>query len=108
MSLKQRINRLTREVTPEDHSRLVVLISGDPEPHRILGRSLSSREAMIEGELFEAAEGESEKQFHRRLVAIARERIVSLDRGIRTVSIGDDEPELECRYNLDGSPITVN
>ena len=63
---------------------------------------------MIGTELFEAPEGESEKQFHRRLVAIARERIVSLDRGIRTVSIGDDEPQKECRFNLDGSLITVN
>ena len=87
---------------------MVVFISGDPEAHRLLGRSLSSREAMIGSELFAALDGESEKQFHRRLADIARERVAGLDRGITIVSIGDDEPVKECRYNLDGTPITVN
>ena len=99
--------RLKREREARDQP-LVVLISGDPEPHRLLGRSLSSREAMIGTEVFEALDGESEKQFHRRLVAIARERIVSLDRGVRTVSIGDDTPELECRYDAEGNLRVLN
>jgi hypothetical protein len=63
---------------------------------------------MIANELFEAEPNESVKQFHRRLCAIARERIVDLERGIRIVSIGDDEPVKECLFNLDGSPVTVN
>jgi hypothetical protein len=108
LSLKQRINRLRREVTPEDQSPIVVFVSGDPEPHRLLGRSLGGREAMIGSEVFSALDGESEGQFHRRLAKIARERSVGLDRGVTIVSIGDDEPQPVCRYNLDGTLITVN
>ena len=76
MSLKQRINRLRREVTPpEDQSPIVVFVYGDPEPTRLLGRSLGGREAMIGSEVFLALDGESEGQFHRRLAKIARERV---------------------------------
>ena len=107
MSLKQRINRLRREVAPpEDQSRVVVFVYGDPEPPRLLGRSLSSREAMIGNEVFETLDGESEGQFHRRLGKIARER--RSENGVTIISVGDDEPQPVCRYNLDGTLITVN
>lgn len=87
---------------------LVVFVTGNPEPTRLLGRSLSAREAMIGGELFSALDGESVEQFHRRLADVARGRIAGLDRRITIVSIGDDTVQLVCRYNLYGSPITVN
>jgi hypothetical protein len=82
---------------------VVVLIYGDPEATRLLGRSLSAREAMIGTELFEATESEGVKQFHRRLADIAHERIVGLDRRITIVSVGDDEPQKESIFNLDGT-----
>jgi hypothetical protein len=105
LSLKQRINRLKREVAAaEDESRpIVVLLFGDPEVHRLLGRQMSSREGMIGSELFTAIDGESEGQFHRRLAKIARERIAGLGHKVTIVSVGDDEPVKECLYNLDGT-----
>ena len=87
---------------------MVVLLFGDPEPHRLMGRSLSAREAMIGRELFAATDGETIKAFHRRLGKIARERVAGLDRKVTIISVGDDEPVKECRYNLDGTLITVN
>jgi hypothetical protein len=99
--------RLKRDREADDQP-IVVLIQNDPEVHQRLGRSLSGREAMIGSELFSAGPNESVKQFHRRLVQVARERIVELERGIRTVSIGDDEPVKECLFNSDGSRITIN
>lgn len=112
MNLKQRVNRLRREVTAleEDEQPIVVLLSGDPEPHRLLGRSLSAREAMIGSEVFAAKDGETIKAFHRRLVALARERRIAsgVTSGIAVVSVGDDTPELPCRYDAEGKLIVLN
>jgi hypothetical protein len=58
--------------------------------------------SLIKGEVFEAEAMESTRAFHHRLARIARAR------GIYVVSIGDDTPQLVSRYNLDGSPVTIN
>jgi hypothetical protein len=110
LSLKQRINRLRREVAAleEDQQPVVVLLYGNPEPTRLLGRQMSSREAMIGTEVFSALDGESEGQFHRRLASIARERIVGLDRKITIISICSEEPVKVARFNADGTPLTIN
>lgn len=97
-ALLDRVERVNQSDQP-----LVVLLSGNPEPTRRLGRQMSSREAMIETELFSALDGESVKQFHRRLASIARERVMGLGRKITIVSIGDDEPVKECLFNLNGT-----
>ena len=92
--------RLKRERQARDLAP-VILLQGDPEPSR-LGFTLSSeREAVIEGELFEAEAMESTKAFHTRLVAIARSR------NVRIISIGDELTKVS-RFNLDGTPITLN
>ena len=52
--------RLKRERQARDQP-IVVFISGDPEPPRLLGRSLSAREAMIGTEVFSATDGESDQ-----------------------------------------------
>ena len=61
--------------------RPVIMIVNCPEPARLGFDLKSERMAMIESngaaELFEATEIESTASFHRRLVAIARERGVS-------------------------------
>jgi hypothetical protein len=108
VNLRQRINRLKREITPPEDEPMVVFMSGNPEPTRRLGRSMGGREAMIGGELFEALDGESVKQFHRRLAGIARERVAGLDCRMTIVSVGDDEPQPVCRYDREGTLITVN
>jgi hypothetical protein len=63
-TLLDRAERANQSALP-----IVVFLSGDPEPHRLLGRSLGVREAMIGGEIFSALDGESERQFYRRLAA---------------------------------------
>jgi hypothetical protein len=88
--------RQARDLAP------VILIVGCPEPARLGFDLKSERMALIEGELFEAAEIETTGSFHARLVQTARER------GVRIVSVGSDEPMAVSRFNLDGSPITVN
>lgn len=97
-ALLDRAERANQSAQP-----IVVFISGDPEPARLLGRSLGGREAMVGGEVFSALDGESEGQFHRRLAKIARERVTGLDRKVTIVSLGDDEPVKECLFNLDGT-----
>jgi hypothetical protein len=78
--------------------RPVVLIIGCPEATRLFPtRMRSEREAVIGTEHFEALDGETTKTFHARMCQTAR------DRGVRIVSIGSDEPQLESRYNLDGT-----
>ena len=79
----------------------VVLFQNHPEAVR-LGYDLTERMALIAGELFEAFEGETIKAFYDRLCAIARERKVVI------VSVGSDEPVKVSRYNMDGSPVTLN
>ena len=100
--------RIKREREAKDLP--VVLMSGNPQVHKLLGRSLGAHEAMIGDEIFEALDGESERQFHHRLCRIAREgRIRSgITGGVIIVSVGDDTPVLECRFNRDGSLITLN
>lgn len=98
MNLRQRINRLKREITPEDEPRPVVLLHNNPETAR---RGLKSeREGLIGGERYEAGSNETTREFHNRLVGVARAR------GAYVVSIGY-EPPLPARYNLD-SPIIVD
>jgi hypothetical protein len=82
--------------------RPVVLFYNDPEAIRLGFDLKGEREAIIANEFHCAEATESTRAFHHRLVAIARARDVYL------VSIGSDEPQLESRYNLDGSPITLN
>lgn len=94
-ALLDRAERANQSVWP-----VVVLVSGDPEPPRLLGRSLGEREAMIGGELFAAKEGESVRNFHRRLTKLARARGGT---GVTVISVGDDEPVKECLFNLDGT-----
>jgi hypothetical protein len=106
VSLKQRIDRLKRQVTPEDEPRPVVLIIGCPEASRLGFDLRSERMAMIRSngvaEPFEAEANETTKAFHRRLCRIARSRNVFI------VSVGSDEPQKVSRYNLDGSLRVLN
>lgn len=104
-ALLDRAERANQSALP-----MVVLLSGDPQVHQLLGRSLGEREAMIGTELFAANDGESVKQFHRRLCQIARERRIAsgVTSGLAIVSVPDDTPQKELLFNLDGSPITVN
>ena len=62
LSLRQRINRLRREMTAleEDQQPVVVFVSGNPD-RQLLGRSMGGREAMIGDELFAALDGESDQ-----------------------------------------------
>jgi hypothetical protein len=94
-ALLDRAERANQSALP-----VVVFVYGDPEPARLLGRSLGEREAIIGGELFAAKEGETIKAFHRRVGKIARERGGT---GVTVISIGDDEPVKECLFNLDGT-----
>jgi hypothetical protein len=94
--------RLKRERQARDLSP-VILIIGCPEACRLFpDRMTSEREAVIGVDYFAALDDETTKAFHTRLCRVARER------GVRIVSVGSDEPVKESRYNLDGSPITVN
>jgi hypothetical protein len=105
MSIDQALReakRLKREREGRDLP-LVILIVGCPEPARLGFDLKSERMALIKGELFEALPNETTKAFHRRLVVIARERSMGLNRGVITVSIGSDEPVKECLYHLDGT-----
>jgi hypothetical protein len=77
-ALLDRAERATQSALP------VVLLYGDPEPHKLLGRSLGGREAMIGSEVFSMAPTETEKQFHRRLGKIARERWSGIGVPLRT------------------------
>jgi hypothetical protein len=101
VSLRQRINRLKRQVTPDEQRPPVVAIINNPEATR-LGFDLTEREALIASEVVRALDGETLKAFHDRICGIARERNVML------ISVGSDAPVAVARYNLDGSPVTVN
>ena len=98
--------RLKREREAQDQP-VVALVSGDPESTRILGRQMSAREAMIGDQLCEAEPNEGLRQFHRRMVAIARERRIKsgVTRGVAIVSIGDDEEQPVCRFDAEGKLI---
>jgi hypothetical protein len=111
LSLKQRINRLRREVAPpEDEQPMVVFIIGSPESTRRLGRHLTRHEALVgsSGELFTAAPTETEKQFRIRMANIARASVKGLDRKLVVVSIGSDTVMAESIFNLDGSRRVLN
>jgi hypothetical protein len=68
-ALLHRAERANQSALP-----MVVFIYGCPEPARLGFDLKSPRMAVIGTELFEATEGESVKQFHRRLAEIARSR----------------------------------
>jgi hypothetical protein len=96
-ALLDRADRLHDAELPE-----VFLIIGAPEAVRLYPTKMNSEaEAVVGGEYFAAADGESVKQFHARMAQIAR------DRGARVVMVGA-APTLPSRFNLDGSPVTVN
>jgi hypothetical protein len=98
MRLKQRINRLRRQVTPpEDEPRPVAAICNNPEAVRLGFDLTSERMALIGTELFEAAEEESTRAFHDRLAEIARSR------NVMVISVGSDTPMMESRYDADGN-----
>jgi hypothetical protein len=103
VNLTPRINRLKREIAaPEDERPPVFLLVNNPEAVRLGFDLKGEREAIVAGEFHRAEATESTKAFHHRLCAIARSRNVCL------VSVGSDQPVLESRYNLDGSPVTLN
>jgi hypothetical protein len=101
LNLKQRINRLKRQVTLEDERPQVTAILNSPEAVR-LGFDLTSRMALVGTELFEAAEEEPTLAFHNRLVEVARAR------GAFVIALGSDEPVKESIFNADDSRRLLN
>jgi len=79
----------------------VILFTNNPNAVR-LGYDLTERMALIGTELFQAEAMESTGAFHHRLVDIARSR------GVFLISIGSDTPVKVSRFNMDGSPVTLN
>lgn len=106
MSLRGRIDRLKREVTPPEQNPVVlVAVEGNPcaSPERPM---TSAREAEIEERYFRAEEGESTSQFHARLRETHR---ATNARGCVVLGHPSNAaPPAEPIFNADGNPRVLN